>query len=300
VASKARFIKLGQGGEWEDSCIEEGTIRIGYWSGEHEVFELCLASDWARLRSALASRGRSGGKLTEACNELKYFLEDDGSILWITFVRDHLHWGFLEPGPPWRHPGGDGMIRKVAGGWKCSDISGNELFKDRLSGALTQVVGFQGTSCSVDAEYVVRRVNGMVPREVEAAIAAREAAWVAIVGLLRRLTPKDFELLVDLVFSSSGWRRQGVLGKTQKDIDLSLLLPSTGERACVQVKSSTTQRQLDEYMARFDASFTKIFWVFHTGNASSLDERVTVLGPRELAPLVLNAGLMDWLIERTS
>ncbi len=75
---------------------------------------------------------------------------------------------------------------------------------------------------------------------MEAAIEVREAAHEAIVNLLRLLRPQDFEILVDLVFYTSGWRRQGVVGKTQKDIDLSLLLPSTGERACVQVKSRTT------------------------------------------------------------
>lgn len=199
-----------------------------------------------------------------------------------------------------RHSSGDGIVRKVAGGWRCRDVHGNRLLKDRLSGALTQVVGHRGTSCSVDAGYVVRRINGKVPPEVESAIEVRRAAHAAIVELMRQLTPKDFELLADLVFHSSGWRRQGVLGKTQKDIDLSLVLPTTGERACVQVKSRTTQDQLDEYMARFDESFSRIFWVFHTGSAVSDDERITVLGPNEFAPLVLNAGLLDWLIERTS
>lgn len=40
--------------------------------------------------------------------------------------------------------------------------------------------------------------------------------------------------------------------------------------------------------------------LFHTGAAESEDDRVAVLGPNEFAPLVLNAGLLDWLIERTS
>jgi hypothetical protein len=53
---------------------------------------------------------------------------------------------------------------------------------------------------------------------------------------MKLLGPRDFETLVDLVFSTSGWRRQGVVGKTQKTLDLDLILPSTGERAFVQVK----------------------------------------------------------------
>ena len=40
----------------------------------------------------------------------------------------------------------------------------------------------------------------------------------ALVPLMHLLTWKDFELLVDLVFANSGWRRVGVVGKTQKTI----------------------------------------------------------------------------------
>jgi hypothetical protein len=42
-------------------------------------------------------------------------------------------------------------------------------------------------------------------------------------------------MLVDLVFANSGWRRIGRVGKTQKTVDIELMLPTTGERAFVQV-----------------------------------------------------------------
>ena len=75
-----------------------------------------------------------------------------------------------------------------------------------------------------------------------------------IVPLMRLLTWQDFELLVDLVFTNSGWRRVGPVGKTQKTVDIELMLPTTGERAFVQVKSSAGKRDLDEYLAGCDAS----------------------------------------------
>jgi hypothetical protein len=59
---------------------------------------------------------------------------------------------------------------------------------------------------------------------------------VSALEMMRLLEPRDFETLVDLMFSTSGWRR-GIIGNTQKTLDLDLLLPSTGERAFVQVKS---------------------------------------------------------------
>lgn len=52
----------------------------------------------------------------------------------------------------------------------------------------------------------------------------------AAVGLMQLLAPRDFELLVDLVFTSSGWRRVGEFGKTQKTLDLDLVLPNTKEK----------------------------------------------------------------------
>ena len=57
---------------------------------------------------------------------------------------------------------------------------------------------------------------------------------------------------MDLVFTSSGWRRLGVVGKTQKTLDLSLELPSTGERAFVQVKSRTDSKELADYIEQID------------------------------------------------
>lgn len=73
-----------------------------------------------------------------------------------------------------------------------------------------------------------------------------------VADLIRLLVPHDFELLVDLIFTASGWRRIGVVGKTQKTIDIALELPSTGERAFVQVKSKTKQSELDQYLLLFE------------------------------------------------
>ena len=43
---------------------------------------------------------------------------------------------------------------------------------------------------------------------------------------MKLLEPRDFELVVDLVFSTSGWRRQRTVGKTQKTVDLDEHAPS--------------------------------------------------------------------------
>jgi hypothetical protein len=43
-----------------------------------------------------------------------------------------------------------------------------------------------------------------------------------------------------------------------------------------------------------------MFFVFHSGEVETDDERVTVIGPEKLAELVADAGLVGWLIRKVS
>jgi hypothetical protein len=193
--------------------------------------------------------------------------------------------------------------RTVKGGWRSVDLNGEDLTKDRLSGAVGKLAAFRGTSCDVDvADYVVRRINGKKTPELERAVAALEQTKIAVLDMIRLLGPRDFELLVDLVFSTSGWRRLGVVGKTQKTLDLDMLLPSTGEQAFVQVKSKTTSAELAGYVGKLEdlGPYDRMFYVYHSGDAKADDERVTVIGPEKLAELVVDAGLGNWLIRKVS
>jgi hypothetical protein len=127
--------------------------------------------------------------------------------------------------------------------------------EEQPGGSLTKLAGYRGTSCNVDVrDYVVRRINCETIPQVERGIVALREMTEATLAMIRLLDPKDFEILVDLVFSTSGWRRQGLIGKTQKTLDLDLVLPSTGERAFVQVKSRTTPAELADYISRLEAA----------------------------------------------
>lgn len=152
------------------------------------------------------------------------------------------------------------------------------------------------------ADYVVRRINGHRTPEVEQASAALEVMQQSVKGLMKHLRERDFELLVDLVFQTSGWRRQGSLGGTQKTLDSLIELPSTAEQAIVQVKSKTTSAELSEYVDKLDdfPDGTRMFYVFHSGEPETDDERVILIDPDKLAQLVVNAGLTQWLIRKVS
>lgn len=124
----------------------------------------------------------------------------------------------------------------------------------------------------------------------------------AIASLLTELRDKDFEALIDLIFSASGWRRQGKVGGPQEILDLDLLLPSTGERAFVQVKSRTSQREFEKYLDSFiDAPYDKMFYAFHTGPAlSANDDRVRLIDRAQIAKMVVDAGLTQWVMDRVA
>ena len=172
--ARVRYIKLGERGKWEKECLEKGIIRFGFSSSNAERFPLCLQRKWDELTQSFVTQGKSRGTATRFTNETRLFFEDDGSTLWITFIGEKLCWGFLTASPPERHADGDGVCRRIDGGWRWKDLNGEPLAKDRLSGALTKLAAYRGTSCDVDVEdYVVHRINGLKSPVVERAVAAR-------------------------------------------------------------------------------------------------------------------------------
>ena len=203
---QVRYIKLGKAGRWEKECIEKGIARFGFGSGNAERFPLCRSGNWDELTDTLIAEGKTKGTATRARNETQQFFEDDGRTLWITFVGERLYWGLLTPSPPERHFDGDGVWRTVTDGWRWTDIMGEELTKARLSGALTKLAAYRGTTCRVDvADYVIRRINGQKLPEVERAVARLTDVTRSAQELMKLLEPYDFETLVDLVFSTSGF-----------------------------------------------------------------------------------------------
>jgi hypothetical protein len=250
TAERVRYIKLGIGGSWEQECSSRGLIRYGFNSSVDRRYCLCLDARWDELRADFLAEGLAPATATRFTNETRIFFEDIGRTLWITFVGDRFLWGFTEPSVPTPHASTDSVTRHMRDGWQDTDIEGCPLLKANLAGGLTKLAGYRATSCNVDVEnYVLRRINCQTIPEVERGILALRAMTDATLAMIRLLGPKDFEILVDLVFSTSGWRRQGMIGKTQKTLDLDLVLPSTGERAFVQVKSRTSPAELADYIS---------------------------------------------------
>lgn len=295
-----RYIKLGEGGAWERECVEQGTLRFGFESGETETFAWAQARQWDDLAAAWRA-SKSAGTATRFTNETRLFFEAGPSDLWVTFVGERFYWGFLEEGVPKPNNADQSTIRRIKGGWKCVDRNGKDLLKSNLPGSITNLAAYRGTSCTVKAaDHVVRRINAELSEEVKLAETRRADLIEALVPLIRRLGPKDFEILVELIFGTSGWRRVDATGGTRKLLDLDLELPSTGERAFVQVKASTHQAEFDSYaQSRKDGVFSRMFYAFHTGNVRNEDAAITLIDADKLARMTLDAGLTDWVIRKT-
>lgn len=304
-ANHIRYIKLGREGKWEPECIEKGIVRIGF--STQEFIDLFPSEEWEKAFIKYYEH-KSKGTITNYINQVRSFFNDDGQTLWVTFFQRRLWWTFVDPSQQAiKHEDGQGTFRKTISGWKSEDIHGQPLDMNSLSGNLTKVAGYQGTSCEVGKEekqYVLRRINGEPTPSATEAQSLCEKLKVTIVQMMRLLTPKDFELLVDLVFASSGWRRLSVVGGTEKTIDMELVLPTTGEKAFIQVKSKTSQREFDEeYLEPFQemSQFGRMFFVFHTSGDNGIkcpDANVSIIGAEQFAEMVLDAGLISWLINK--
>ena len=300
---RVRYIKLGEKGDWENECLKDGIIRFGFDSCTDERFPLCHEGNWAALKASFLASGKDKGTATRFTNETRCFFEDDGSTLWITFMFEKLHWGFLTPMPAEKHGSGEGVYRKVAGGWRSADIKDNLLTKNTLSGVVTKLAAYRGTSCdTLDAtDYVIRRINGQQSVQAEKASAVLGDLKSAVVDMIQLLNDHDFETLVDLIFIRSGWRRIGQVGGLQKTIDIPLILPTTGEKAFVQVKSRTNQAEFDEYANLFQSlDYQRMFYAYHKGSVSTDDTEITLLDGSKLAEMSVEAGLVSWLIEKVA
>jgi hypothetical protein len=122
--------------------------------------------------------------------------------------------------------------------------------------------------------------------------------------MIQQLDWRDFEILVDLIFARGGWQRTSVIGKDQIDVDLILSQPLLGETAWVQIKSTASQAGLNDYLGRFqrDGSCERFFFVCHSAAGPLTlppQPGLHLLAGQRLSDAAIDAGLLDWLIERT-
>lgn len=300
-----RYIKLGQNGKWAAEALKQGTIPFGYALIDHDA---CLAGDWDEVRRQLAGMGRSASGVTHGLRELKEFYGLPADTLWVTAADGHFWWAFAD-GPvietEQRNSNGPARYRRTQAGWCNTNLAGEPLAVRSLGSALTRTASYQMTVCTIKhADHLLRRIRGeRDPLHAHATALRLELRKVGL-RMIQQLDWRDFETLVDLIFARGGWQRSSVLGEGLPDVDLILSQPTIGETAWVQVKSQTSQAELDDYLRRFrrDGSCDRFFFICHSvaGSLSLPPEpRLHLWAGERLAGAAIDAGLFDWLLDRT-
>jgi hypothetical protein len=305
--TQVKYIKLGVGGSWATSCFDRGIIRLGFDTGIEKVYSAAIRGDWEKIKNYWAD-GRCKTPQQHA-NQTRTFFEDSGNTLWVTFHNRMLYYCIANPGHPVAESNPissdehDSSYRTVfKQGWSNVDVNGHPLMMDNLSGNLTKTAGYRMTICGFSSDienYIVQKISAIPSLNAENAISARNALVLQIENIIKSFTWEDFEILVELIFGNSGWKRISKTGGVQKTIDLVLKDPVTSEIAFVQVKSKTNQSILNEYIDEFKAgNYDRMFFAYHSGNAEASIKGVHVWNSKWIAEKVLDSGLIDWVIDR--
>lgn len=298
---QAFYIKLGRAGSWESDSIKSSKLRFG-WSGQ--TVEDINADNWDQIEQKIRTQyqDKPAGVATTDLNALKSIVKSQSDDIWITFHQAKLWWARVT-GPVCSDD--TSKFRQTVAPWSDKDVTGKTLILNELPGKIAQLQGFRGTSCRVQYSELLQRILNGVRSPLATAIRNDlNALEQDVANAIKELHWKDFETLVDLVFRASGWIRVSVLGQQAKAYDLELREPITGYRYVVQVKSQAGVADLHSSVKEFSSTdYQVVFFVVHSPDASlrefcEPDGRVMVIGPEQLAALVVQAGLARWIEDK--
>ena len=141
TAKRTFFIRLGGGGEWEQACISDGTLRLGYIETPEGP---CLAGQWDQVKELWTQIRRNPRVGNQDGNQIRHFYETDESCLFITYANDMVYWCR----PKGRVEVLEDKTRKrdTVDGWRCHSIKGVPLSFDRLSSDLLRTKRFIPTA----------------------------------------------------------------------------------------------------------------------------------------------------------
>ncbi|MGE3906666.1 MAG: hypothetical protein AB7F36_11975 [Reyranellaceae bacterium] len=307
-----RYIKLGAGGSQAKYCLENGRIRFGFWTCE--MLPECKSGDWEAVESRLKEErakqngGRAPRSVANDLRQIRDFFEDQGETVWVTFSNRKMFWGRTN-GPAYAVENGEDRWtekKMSVDGWRDVDTKGKALRVDDLSGHLTMVGSYRGTICSFGPverqEYLVRRLLGEDSEIFETTSNLVAQLHEKIASMIKHLHSFDFEILVEAIFVNTGWTRLGRAGKDEELIDFLMARTAVNgkrEDVAIQVKASTNQDEFKRYENSLVETYSDALFVYHSGNVSaSADTKVRLLDATSLAPLVVEAGLLQWLLER--
>src|ERR1700722_659567 len=186
--------------------------------------------------------------------------------------------------------------------WSNRSLKGELLAVSDLPGSVTRTAGFKGTECTPKEWETILRIiqDEKDPYAIRAARACSRYKDT-VREMVKRLSPKDFEQLIDLALFRSGWIRICTLGGKTEGIDAEVENLAADEIAFVQIKSSAIQKTLDEYIARFESRrerYARMIFAVHSPigklRLPANNPAVQVWEGDRVADLVVRLGLGEW------
>ena len=298
---KAFYVKLGRKGDWEEASLRENVIRIGW---RNQTLKDINNGAWGEIQEQLEREIADHGVAVRDCRALRMICESTHEDIWITFHASKMYWckvlrsGVIEKDTVSKY-------RRVQP-WRCTNIFGKPLLTAQIPGTIAKVQGFRGTICKVkEVDDLCRLINGKQSSEYHQIKDSRDVLCSHVEQGIKKLHWKDFETLVDLMFRASGWRRISVLGETMKFSDVELEEPITGDMYQVQVKSRASLKDFSEYARRVTGEdYRKLYFVVHTPDkklaeaANGCDDKIELILPHRLAEMVVELGLLNWLMNK--
>lgn len=297
--TNAYYVKLGEGGKWEESSIKENKIRIGWREWPLEEIN---QGDWSAIKKRYGN-SKEESTVTRDINALRFIVESTSDDIWITFHKSQLWWcqldksGILEDEVS--------KYRLLSGIWHNQDINGHCLPVNQIPGSIAKIQRFSGTICKVhEVDSLRRLINDERSDAYRNILRIQKELTTEVEKGLKQLHWKDFETLVDLLFRNAGWHRVSLLGEAMKYADMELREPITGYMYQVQVKSKANLNEFKKYAQSFESEiYKRLYFVVHSPEESLASfkndrEDVELILPKRFAEMVVGFGLTDWLLTK--
>ena len=303
----AFYIKLGSKGRWAEDSISKRIVRIG-WS-KVKVDDI-INGNWDRIRNIIKQdydeRGKTKGS-TQDYNALKRFCDATIEDVFITFYDGKMFWCNLVEGPVEQDE--ISKFRRTKNGWSCHPINNPDksLHSNDISGEISKTQAFQGTLCRFserEEKIITRILNENSNPHVTYIQDCKEKICIETVELLKELHWKDCEILTDLIFIQTGWRRVSMQGGTMEFTDMEYFDLINNEKYAVQIKSGAKKKDFEIYEEKLgNRGFRKLFFVVFNPDNSIADLKndrsdIEILYGKKLAELIFDLGLLGWVLNK--
>ena len=254
LPNSVRYVKNGEKGKWWRAAYTNKQVHAGWRIVSRK---LLLRPDFSEIEHIIRAEFGSKRGATQDFNALQTLLEKPARHVWITFEDGFMWWCTVQNGvkvnPKGQSKEKGNFWLSCKKPWTNLSVKGRLLAISDLPGTVTTTSGFKGTVCTPrDWPAVLRIIHDQKDPDATRSADARDRYQRTILNVVKKLSPQDFEQLIELILARQGWGRIATLEKAREGIDVEVENLAADEVAFVQVKSSASQKVLNDYVERYN------------------------------------------------